>query len=87
MTIQTKAPRLDMLHGPIWSRIPLFALPVAATAILGQLFNAADIVIVGNFTGDLSTAAVAAVGVYYIKTNKKNQLNFFYKNIYKYIRI
>ena len=62
MTIQTKAPRLDMLHGPIWSRIPLFALPVAATAILGQLFNAADIVIVGNFTGDLSTAAVAAVG-------------------------
>ena len=62
MTIQTKAPRLDMLHGPIWNRIPLFALPVAATAILGQLFNAADIVIVGNFTGDLSTAAVAAVG-------------------------
>ena len=62
MGAQTKAPRLDMLHGPIWSRIPLFALPVAATAILGQLFNAADIVIVGNFTGELSTAAVAAVG-------------------------
>ena len=55
-------PQLDMLHGPIWNRIPLFAMPVAATAILGQLFNAADIVIVGNFTGDLSTAAVAAVG-------------------------
>ena len=53
---------LDMLHGPIWSRIPLFALPVAATAILGQLFNAADIVVVGNFSGDISTAAVAAVG-------------------------
>lgn len=56
------AKQLDMLHGPIWSRIPQFALPVAATAILGQLFNAADIWVVGNFTGDISTAAVAAVG-------------------------
>ena len=51
-----------MLHGPIWNKIPLFALPVAATAILGQLFNAADIAVVGNFSGDMNTAAVAAVG-------------------------
>lgn len=51
-----------MLHGPIWNKIPLFALPVAATAILGQLFNAADLIVVGNFSGEQSTAAVAAVG-------------------------
>lgn len=51
-----------MLNGPIWSRIPRFALPVAATAILEQLFNASDVAIVGNFTGDERTAAVAAVG-------------------------
>lgn len=50
-----------MLHGPIWNRIPQFALPVAATAILGQLFNAADIAVVGNFTGGLRTISVAAV--------------------------
>lgn len=50
-----------MLHGPIWNKIPRFALPIAATAILGQLFNAADIAVVGNFTGDLRTASVAAV--------------------------
>lgn len=50
-----------MLHGPIWNKIPQFALPVAATAILGQLFNAADIAVVGNFTGDLRTISVAAV--------------------------
>lgn len=50
-----------MLHGPIWSKIPQFALPVAATAILGQLFNAADIAVVGNFTGELRTISVAAV--------------------------
>ena len=50
-----------MLHGPIWNKIPRFALPIAATAILGQLFNAADIAVVGNFTGELRTAPVAAV--------------------------
>lgn len=53
--------QLDMLRGPIWDKIPRFALPIAATAILGQLFNAADIAVVGNFTGDLRTASVAAV--------------------------
>jgi len=52
----------DLLHGPIWSKIPVFALPVAATAILEQLFNASDIAVVGNFTGAAKTVAVAAVG-------------------------
>ena len=51
-----------MLHGPIWSKLPQFALPVAATAILEQLFNASDIAVVGNFTGADKTIAVAAVG-------------------------
>lgn len=53
-----------MLHGPIWNKLPLFALPVAATAILEQLFNASDVAVVGNFAGDAAekTAAVAAVG-------------------------
>lgn len=51
-----------MLHGPIWNKLPRFALPVAATAILEQLFNASDIAVVGKFTGELKTIAVAAVG-------------------------
>ncbi len=54
--------KLDMLNGPIWNKLPQYALPVAATGILEQLFNASDIAIVGNFTGENSTAAVAAVG-------------------------
>lgn len=58
----TRRQRLDMLNGPIWNKLPQFALPVAATAILGQLFNAADIAVVGNFTGAEKTVAVAAVG-------------------------
>ena len=54
--------QLDMLHGPIWNKIPQFALPVAATAILEQLFNASDVAVAGNFTGADRTIAVAAVG-------------------------
>lgn len=54
--------KMDMLNGSIWNKIPRYALPVAATGILGQLFNASDLAIVGNFTGADSTVAVAAVG-------------------------
>lgn len=54
--------KLDMLNSSLWNKIPQFALPVAATAILEQLFNASDIAVVGNFSGAASTIAVAAVG-------------------------
>ena len=54
--------KMDMLTGSIWNKLPRYALPVAATGILGQLFNASDLAIVGNFTGSDSTVAVAAVG-------------------------
>lgn len=53
---------MDMLNGPIWNKIIRYALPVAATGILEQLFNASDIAIVGNFAGDIKTIAVAAIG-------------------------
>ena len=59
---RTKRAEMDMIHGSIWNKIPQFALPIAATAILGQLFNASDLAVVGNFTGAEKTAAVAAVG-------------------------
>ena len=54
--------KMDMLNGSIWNKLPRYALPMAATGILGQLFNASDLAIVGNFTGSDSTVAVAAVG-------------------------
>lgn len=59
---QSKSKQLDMLNGSIWNKILIFALPVAATAILEQLFNASDIAVVGNFTGAGKTVTVAAVG-------------------------
>lgn len=54
---------LDMVNGSIWNKLPLFALPVAATGMLEQLFNASDIAIVGNFAAEAErNIAVAAVG-------------------------
>lgn len=53
---------LNMLSGSMWDKILRYALPVAATGILGQLFNASDVAIVGNFASTDKVAAVAAVG-------------------------
>lgn len=52
----------SMLTGSLWDKIILFALPLAATGILQQLFNAADIAVVGRFTGNMGSIAMAAVG-------------------------
>lgn len=62
MEKERKKQKLDMLNGSIWNKLPVFALPIAATGILEQLFNASDIAIVGNFAQTDKTEAVAAVG-------------------------
>ncbi|MBU5480288.1 MATE family efflux transporter [Blautia sp. MSJ-19] len=62
MESKNKTQKLDILHGPIWNKLPLYALPVAATGILEQLFNASDLAIVGNFASTDRTVAIAAVG-------------------------
>lgn len=51
-----------MLNGRIWTKTLRFAIPVAATGALEQLFNATGVAIVGNFSGADGTQAVAAVG-------------------------
>lgn len=53
---------VHMLEGSLWKNVPKFAIPVAATSILEQLFNAADIAVVGRFTGARGTVNMAAVG-------------------------
>ncbi|MBQ1332821.1 MAG: MATE family efflux transporter [Lachnospiraceae bacterium] len=52
----------DMLSGSIADKILIFALPLAATGILQQLFNAADVAVVGRFVGSGAMAAVGANG-------------------------
>ena len=48
-----------MTHGTLWNKILLFALPLAASSILQQLFNSVDTAVVGRFA---SSRALAAVG-------------------------
>ncbi len=48
-----------MIHGSLADKIVKFALPLMATSVLQQLFNAADIAVVGRFA---SPQAMAAVG-------------------------
>ena len=72
---------LDMLHGSIWNKLPLFALPVAATAILEQLFNASDIAVVGNFTGAGKTIAVSSVLLFYRLVKTKELIHVEWKEL------
>lgn len=55
-----KSEKLDMLNGPLAVKLLLFALPLAASSILQQLFNAADVAVVGKFAGGDALAAVGA---------------------------
>ena len=57
-----KKKTFDMLNGSIWNKLILFALPLAASSILQQLFNAADVAVVGSFAGSGALAAVGANG-------------------------
>ena len=57
-----KRKEIDMINGSIWNKLIMFAMPIAATAVLEQLFNASDVAVVGNFAAGDKTAAVAAVG-------------------------
>ena len=53
---------IDMLNGSISDKILLFALPLAASSILQQLFNSADVAVVGRFSGKEALAAVGSTG-------------------------
>ena len=55
-----KTNTIDMLNGPIFSKILLFSIPLMLSSILQLLFNAADIIVVGQFTGSDALAAVGA---------------------------
>ena len=52
----------DMLHGPLLGSLISYAIPIMLTGILQLLFNAADLVVVGQYRGSVSVAAVGATG-------------------------
>ncbi len=51
---------IDMCSGPLVPKVLQFALPLMASGILQLLFNAADIIVVGQFTGPQAMAAVGS---------------------------
>lgn len=51
--------RVDMLHGPLAGKIFIFAVPLIASGILQQSFNAVDVAVAGRYC---STQAIAGVG-------------------------
>ena len=53
---------MDMTEGPLFSKVLFFALPLMLSGILQLLFNAADTVVVGRFSGSQALAAVGSVG-------------------------
>ena len=54
------AKRIKPLEGSLWDKILAFALPLAATSIIQQLFNSCDVATVGQFSGSHSLAAVGS---------------------------
>ena len=57
-----KTYEIDMCNGPLLGKILRFAVPLMFSGILQLLFNAADIVVVGQFTGSDALAAVGSTG-------------------------
>lgn len=53
---------IDMCNGPLLGKILLFSVPLMLSGILQLLFNAADIVVVGQFAGNEALAAVGSTG-------------------------
>ena len=54
--------QINMLSGSLLDKMMLFALPLAASSILQQLFNSADVAVVGRFAGSQAMAAVGSNG-------------------------
>ena len=51
---------VDLIHGPILPALLSFAFPILLSNIFQQLYNTADVLIVGRFLGQDSLAAVGA---------------------------
>ena len=64
MSAQTKEKSytMDLCEGSILKKLLLFSLPLMASSVLQLLFNAADVIVVGQYAGDNSLAAVGSNG-------------------------
>lgn len=58
--MSAKKYELDMCSGPILPKLLKLTLPLMLSSVLQLLFNAADIIVVGNYASDNSLAAVGS---------------------------
>jgi len=58
----SKSTEIDMTNGPLAGKIILYTLPLIFTSILNLMFNAADMVVVGQFADGAALAAVGSAG-------------------------
>lgn len=56
----SKQYQMDMCSGSVLKKMLLFSLPLMASGVLQLLFNAADVIVVGRFAGDISMGAVGS---------------------------
>lgn len=54
--------KMDMCHGPLWGKIFRFSMPLLLANVLGLLFYAADLIVLGKFASSEAVAAVGASG-------------------------
>ena len=52
--------QIDMIHGPLAGKLLVFAIPLMLSSILQLLFNAADVIVVGRWSGKEALAAVGS---------------------------
>ncbi len=57
-----KSYEIDMCSGPLLGKMLTFAVPLMLSGILQLLFNAADIIVVGRYSGSEALAAVGSTG-------------------------
>ncbi len=57
-----KIKNINMTEGPLFKNIVLFTIPIILTNLLQLLFNAADIIVIGQFDGSIAVAAVGSSG-------------------------
>ena len=62
MAIKSKNYEMDMCNGPLMRKIIAYCVPLALSGILQLLYNAADIIVVGRFSGPTALAAVGSTG-------------------------
>ena len=60
MEKKSKSYEIDMCNGPLLGKIIVFYVPLMLSGVLQLLFNAADVIVVGQFAGDEALAAVGS---------------------------